>query len=60
MDSEKYFPIRYTVGMCLEKNLPFLSRIVKGYDEKLEAYQRLLKDKSYPNHQLDGIFGIDF
>ena len=60
MDSDRYFPIRYTVGTCLAKDLPFTSRFKERYYEKLEAYQRLLKDESYPNHQLDDIFRIDF
>ena len=60
IDGPKYLPIRHTVGECLARDLPFMSHVKEGYDEKMIAYQRLVKDDSYVHHNLPDLFRIDF
>ena len=59
IDGDKHYPVRFTVGGKLAKELPFMHNFLDKYSERLDAYKQLLKDESYEFRYLAEIFNID-
>lgn len=59
LDCEKHFPVRFTSGKRLARDLPFMKHLCKVWKSVEKAYLSLLRDKGYELQHLADIFRID-